>query len=177
MVNFCWYYNLPANSQDFADAMTDIYGHRHRNTLPMGKLSEAAWAKQRAYGNKVLAPPLVELLNKITQPFLTAVSDTIAPQASFFDGKLLLVGDALALFRPHIAASTNQAALNCLLLEKVLKGEMEISSWESQVMKYARSNWLRSITWGTYYQSGYPSYLLSEMWYRLELARQRRSKM
>jgi hydroxymethylglutaryl-CoA reductase len=41
-----------------------------------------------------------------------------------FDGKLLLVGDALAQFRPHVGSSTNQAALDALLLEKVLKGEM-----------------------------------------------------
>jgi 2-polyprenyl-6-methoxyphenol hydroxylase-like FAD-dependent oxidoreductase len=54
--------------------------------------------------------------------FVTAISDCISPQASFYDGKLFLVGDALALFRPHVAQSTNQSVLHCLLLEKLLQG-------------------------------------------------------
>lgn len=152
--------------------MTDVDGHRHRNTLPIGKMREDVRAKQRAYGDEVLAPPFVELINKIHQPFITAISDTIALQASFFDGKLLLVGDALALFRPHVAASTNQAALHCLLLEKVLNGAMSFSEWEKQVMGYARVTRLRSNTWETYYLSGYLTYLLSEIPYRLELVAQ-----
>lgn len=152
--------------------MTDVDGHRHRNTLPIGKMREDVWAKQRAYGNRVLAPPFVELIDKIDQPFITAISDTIAPQASFFEGKLLLVGDALALFRPHVGVSTNQAALQCLLFEKVLKGALSLPEWEKRVMAYARVTRLRSNTWGTYYLSGYLTYLLSEIPYRLELAAQ-----
>lgn len=152
--------------------MTDVDGHRHHNTLPIGKMRKDVWAKQRAYGNEVLTPPFVELINKIDQPFITAISDTIAPRASFFDGKLLLVGDALALFRPHIAASTNQAALHCLLLAKALEGAMSFTEWERRVMDYARVTRLRSNTWGTYYLSGYFTYLLSEIPYRLELVAQ-----
>lgn len=44
--------------------------------------------------------------------------------AALFDSKVLLVGDALFLFRPNIAFSTYQAAFDCLELEKCLKGEI-----------------------------------------------------
>ena len=72
-------------------------------------------------------------MDKITDPFVTAISDFQAPQASFSANKFLLVGDTLALFRPHIAQSINQAAIDCMLLEKVLKGKIDFSEWEKQV--------------------------------------------
>lgn len=134
--------------------MTDCDGHRHANMVPIGKVAEDVWAKQRTHGKSVLARPFAELLENTRQPFISAISDSIAPRASFFDGKLLLVGDAFALFRPHIALSTNQAALHCILLEKVLKGEMSLSEWEREVIQYGRKTRLLSIAFGNYSQVG-----------------------
>ncbi len=107
LFNFVWYTNMPEHSQEFVDAMTEIDGYRHRATLPIGKMRLSVWAAQEARGREVLPAPFQELVGKIEQPFITAVSDIASPQASFFDGKLLLVGDALSLFRPNIGASTN----------------------------------------------------------------------
>lgn len=140
-------------------------------------MQEGVWAKQRSYGNKVLPPPFAELVNNIKQPFVTAISDTIAPQASFFNGKVLLVGDALALFRPNIAQSTNQAAFDCLLLEKLLTGKISLKEWEQRVMDFAHITRLRSITWGTYYLSGFFPYIMSEARYRLALMARRWTRL
>ena len=177
LLSFGWYCNCPENTSNFKNTMTDVDGHFHRSTLPPGKMREDVWARQRAYGNQVLAPPYRELVNKITQPFITAVSDYAAPQTSVFDGKLLLVGDALALFRPHIGSSTNQCAMNCLLLQKVLEGQLSFSEWERRVTIHAHVSRLWSIAWGTYYMSWYPSYLLNEMRYRMALAARRWTKI
>jgi hypothetical protein len=49
-----------------------------------------------------------------------------------------LVGDALAGFRPHTAASTSQAALHALLLEEAMAGRMELSEWERRTEEWAR---------------------------------------
>ena len=129
--------------------MTDVDGHRHRSTVPPGKMRPEVWAKQQAHGRSVLAAPVKELVDKITSPFVTAISDFQAPQASFFDGRLLLVGDALSLFRPHIAQSTNQAATDCMFLRKVLQGEMNFPEWEKEVMQYAHLTRMRSNLVGT----------------------------
>jgi 2-polyprenyl-6-methoxyphenol hydroxylase-like FAD-dependent oxidoreductase len=128
--------------------MTDIDGRMHRSTLPIGKMNPAVWEKQKILAAKSLPPPYVELITKTTQPFITLVTDIASPKASFFDGKLLLVGDALVPFRPHVACSTNQAALDALLLEKMLKGEIPLTEWERQALDYAELTRLRSITWG-----------------------------
>ena len=169
-MNFVWYCNCPEDSLTFKDAMTDVDGHIHRSTVPPGKIREDVWARQCAYSDHVLAPPFKELVDKIRQPFITAVSDYAAPQASFFDGKLVLVGDALALFRPHVGSSTNQCAMNCLLLEKVLEKRISLSEWERLVTLHAHVTRLWSIAYGTYYMSRLPGYLLNEMRYRVALA-------
>jgi hypothetical protein len=134
--------------------MTDCDNHRHRNTLPVGKMCEDVWHKQKLYATKVMNSPFLELINKTIQPFVSTVSDTSPDRASFFDNKLLLVGEALALIRPHLALSTNQSAMNCLYLEKALRKEMTISQWEQQVLRHAARSQAMTNAFGTYFQYG-----------------------
>ncbi|KAL9110366.1 MAG: hypothetical protein Q9227_005097 [Pyrenula ochraceoflavens] len=136
LLNFVWYHNHPEDSQDFAEIMTDKDGHRHRSTLPEGKMDEKVWARQVSRAEGMVNAPFLELIQKTKSPFISTVRDAIAPKASYFNGKLLLVGDALALYRPHCALSANQAALDCLTLERAMNGEISIQQWEKQVLGY-----------------------------------------
>ena len=154
--------------------MTDNEGHRYRNTLPPGKMRPEIWHKQKSYGQSVLPRPFAELVGKTTQPFISSVSDSIAARASFFDGKLLLVGEALALFRPHIALSANQAAMDCLLLKKALEGEITMKEWERRVLKYGARTRLLSILMGNWSQFGVSMRLVvSAVEYAILLLRQK----
>ena len=173
LLNYVWYCNYPEDSPELAAAMTDVEGRKHRNTVPIGKTSPSAWEKQKGIAAEVLPSPYVELIEKTSQPFLTTVSDIASPQASFFNKRLLLVGDALVPFRPHVACSTNQAALNALLFEKMLKGEIILAEWEAKAMSYAHVTRLRSITWGSWYQWGYRWWMLSQARYLAAVAAQR----
>ena len=89
------------------------------------------------------------------QGFITAIGDFQAAKTSFFDKKPLLVGDAIALLRSHIAQSTNQAATDCLLSEKVLGGDIDMLEWEKKLMQYAHLRRLRSNVVGTEHLAGY----------------------
>ena len=120
--NYVWYCDCAEDSSDVEDLMTDINGHRHRNTLPIGGVRDEIWFRQKALARDILAPPFAELVTKTSRPFVATISETISPQASFLDGKVLVVGDALASFRRRAGLSTDQAALNALLLGKVMKG-------------------------------------------------------
>ena len=165
LLNYVWYVNYSEDSPELKAAMTDVTGKRHHNTLPIGKMSPAVWDKQKAIAAETLPAPYSEIISKTMQPFITTVTDIASPQASFFNGKLLLVGDALVPFRPHVACSTNQAALNALLLGKLLKKEITLAQWESRVMGYAHVTRLRSISWGCWYQVGYLSFGVSKARY------------
>lgn len=147
--------------------MTDSSGKKHRHTVPVGKIQERVWEKQRALASQTLPAPFAELIHKTKEPFVTSIVDIDVCKPSFFDGKLLVVGDALCPFRPHVACSTNQAALDALLLEKMLSGSLSLAAWENQVMDYAHLTRLRSITWGSWYQYGYLAFIFSEAKFRL----------
>ena len=173
LLNYVWYCNLPAASPEFKNVMTDKSGQLHHSTLPIGAMRDEIWAEQKAYATKVLPAVFAELVHKTKQPFIQVITDISSPRASFFDGKLLLVGDALATFRPHAGASTNQAAKNALSLEKVMKAEMTLEQWETKALQYARLTGLMSIAWGTKNQFGLGAFLVSALWYGKELASQK----
>ena len=167
MINIAWYCNCAEDG--LIDILTDIDGHKHRYSLPSGKMRNEGWERQKAVAEDLLPPPFFELINKIDHPFVTVISDTAPSKASFFDGRLLLVGDVLTLFRPHNALSSNQAAFDCLQSEKMLQGEINVSEWETRVLQHAKLNRLRAISWGAYFQIGWLAYLKSEMRFRSEM--------
>ena len=145
--------------------MTDSTGQKHRLTLPIGKMSRHVWDRQCAFASQWLPHPFAELVSKTKEPFISSIVDIGVSQPSFYGGKILFVGDALVAFRPHVACSTNQAALDAMLVAKLLNSEIQLSSWETQVMEYAHLTRLRSITWGSWYQVGYISFILTKARY------------
>jgi 2-polyprenyl-6-methoxyphenol hydroxylase-like FAD-dependent oxidoreductase len=144
LLNWVWYVNYKEESQEHVELMTDNEGNRHHITLPPGGIKEDVWRRQKDLANEILPPQFAELVNKTEVPFVQAITDVIAPSAVLGDGRVLLLGDALAGFRPHTAASTNQAALDAMKLastvEKIIEGGgMEVlKSWEAEVIEYGK---------------------------------------
>ncbi|KAF4626448.1 hypothetical protein G7Y89_g11711 [Cudoniella acicularis] len=158
-INLVWYHNCTLDSPEFINIMTDTNGIKHQRTVPFGKVQPEVWAKHLQDHSTNFAAPIKEVLHKISSPFVTAISDIISPCASFDDGKLFLVGDALALFQPPLAQSTNQAALHCLLLEKFLRGQITLQEYEGQALEYGRGTLLRSRAFGAEYLDSDEGYM------------------
>lgn len=138
LINWVWYCNYPEDSNEYKDLMTDSEGHFHHYTLPSDGVQERLWSKQKGYAAEVLPSQFSKLVQQTTSPFVQAITDVISPEASFFDGKVLLVGDAVAGFRPHTAASTSQAALHAILLDRVMRGGMTLDEMLENMMDHAR---------------------------------------
>jgi 2-polyprenyl-6-methoxyphenol hydroxylase-like FAD-dependent oxidoreductase len=144
LVNWVWYCNYAADSPEHNDLMTDKDGKRHHITLPPGGIQDRIWTTQKSHATSTLPPQFSELVQKTEVPFIQAITDVIAPKAVLENGRVLLVGDALAGFRPHTAASTSQAAMNAMTLAeavmRVLDGEgvKALREWEEIVVGYAR---------------------------------------
>jgi 2-polyprenyl-6-methoxyphenol hydroxylase-like FAD-dependent oxidoreductase len=118
--------------------MTDAQGtvHPWTNQHPPQKLIQ----DQRAYAKKILPPQFAELVELTDKPFIQAITNVISPQSVFHDGHVVLLGDAVAGFRPHTAASTSQAAFHALKLNEYLRqGQVDWPSFEDEIMKYARN--------------------------------------
>ncbi|KAF2083351.1 FAD/NAD(P)-binding domain-containing protein [Saccharata proteae CBS 121410] len=137
LMNWVWYCNYPESSPEYQELMTDQDGNKHRYTLPPGKMRTAVWEKQKERAVQKLPPQLAELVQKTGVPFVQCITDVLSSRASFLDGKLLLVGDALAGFRPHTAASTSQAAFDAFATAELVRGDVGLEEWEKKVMEYA----------------------------------------
>ncbi|KAK4170933.1 6-hydroxynicotinate 3-monooxygenase [Triangularia setosa] len=112
LINFVWRYNVPPTSHITKEVLTDTSGTRHRNTVLTSL-------------EKIM---LVRMVNDVA----------CSASAAFYNGKVLLVGDALVAFRPHFVVATEQAAGHCLGPAKLWKGEKTIQEWNREVTRYGR---------------------------------------
>lgn len=67
---------------------------------------------------------------------------------------MLLVGDALAGFRPHTAASTGQAAFDALRMGEWLGGDLDKRAYDEKVLKFAKTLQERGVMLGERSQFG-----------------------
>ncbi len=146
LVNWVWYCNHEQASEEYQDIMTDKDGGKHQFTLPTGgKMQERVWERQMAKARETLPEQFTEIVTKTISPFVQAITDVAPPPSGtkisrLLSGKAALVGDALAGFRPHTAASTSQAAFDALLLEGVFKGQISWDEYEKEALSFAE-NW------------------------------------
>ena len=154
MLNWVWYCNYPQDSDEYRDLMTDRDGKTHHYTLPVGLMKPEILRSQHDLATKILPPQFAEIVCNTNAPFVQAITDVISSQNSFFSGKVLLIGDAVAGFRPHTAASTSQAAFDALRLEEMMRGEMCREEWERETMEYARYMQRKGVEMGERSQFG-----------------------
>ncbi len=154
MVNWVWYCNYAPDSDEYRDLMTDRNGHTHHFTLPVGLMKPEILQAQHRLAEETLPPQFAEIVCREEKPFVQAITDVISPRNSFFDGKVLLIGDAVAGFRPHTAASTSQAAFDALKLEELMRGEIDRDRWERETTEYATSMQRRGVQLGERSQFG-----------------------
>ena len=132
-------------------------------------MRDEVWAAQKQRGKEQgsRSPAFKELVEAVTQPFLQVISDASSPQAVFHGGRVLLVGDALSLLRPHTGKAISQATTHCLLLDKYLGGEIQIDEWERRCLGLGLVDRLESIAWGHFYMSNRWQWCVAALRYRL----------
>jgi hypothetical protein len=137
--NWLWYINLPEGSVEYTEVMTDVNGKIHSGTVPRGLIRSAAWENMRSIGSSKCPPGIVAMLEKTKSPFVTKVYDVTSTKASFHEGKVFLVGDALFTLRPNVGMSTTHAAYDCEMLEQVVEGKMTPAQWEKSVLRFGNA--------------------------------------
>ena len=85
-----------------------------------------------------MPPQFAEIISKTKSPFAQAITDVISPINHFLGGKVLLVGDSLAGFRPHTVASTSQAAFDAMTLADYVAGKISFGDFVRETMQYGR---------------------------------------
>ncbi|KAK4164335.1 6-hydroxynicotinate 3-monooxygenase [Cladorrhinum sp. PSN259] len=159
LINWVWYHNFSDSSPELAEVLTDINGHTHGNTVPVGMVRPEIWKRYLAARIGSMAAPVARLIGKTEKVFVTKVNDALCEKAVYHHGRIILVGDALTTFRPHLAVATEQGARHCLGLGKVWDGEISIDQWEREATGHARKIWLLSRVLGVWWLEGWREFL------------------
>jgi 2-polyprenyl-6-methoxyphenol hydroxylase-like FAD-dependent oxidoreductase len=148
LLNFVWYANFPEGEPELEKLMTDEDGRRRHITIPPGKIAWDSWEMLKSKADDRLPPQMAEMAHNTKTPFVQCITDVIAPKNLYMGDKVVLVGDALAGFRPHTVASTSQAAFNVMSLVDWLDGNIDRQQYVRQVMEYARLIQSRGVQMG-----------------------------
>ncbi|KAK5164559.1 uncharacterized protein LTR77_009765 [Saxophila tyrrhenica] len=109
-VNFAWY-DYPPPSVPVSSILTDTAGHTHRTTLPKGAMRPEIWSAQLARAREMFHPDLLEIPEKLKEPFVSVIASLMSPAATAYEGRMFFVGDALVLLQPNSGKGTNHAAV------------------------------------------------------------------
>ncbi len=130
-VNFVWYRPTePAHA--LADLCTDERGHCHGNSIAPPLIRPAVLARLRADARALLAPQIARLVEQAPQPFFQAVLDLESPR--IVEGRVVLLGDAAFVARPHVGVGITKAALDARELADALALEPTL---EAALARYA----------------------------------------
>lgn len=159
-LNFLWYTNEPVS--ELESVMKDgVDGHRHRYIVPAGRVQSKVWEQRVNHARSIPFPaPFLEVITKIERPFIQLITDYCSPHAAFEGGRVLIIGDALSLFRPHTAFSVTQAAYHALMTADYVGGNINLAEWEEKVLRYSVLHWSQSMFYGHFYQSHFAVALL-----------------
>lgn len=165
LLNFLWYTNeSPQALEEILKDGIDINRHRHHYIVPRGHVRKDIWRARVSYAQNIPFPaPFLDVITRIREPFIQVITEFCSTRAAFENGKLLLLGDGLSLFRPHTAFSGTQAAFHALSTEDYVNGDIPISIWEERVLRYSNLHWSQSKFWGEFYQN----YLIIALFYYL----------
>lgn len=149
LINFVYYTNFPENSPELEQIMTDKNGVRHNITMPPGLTDPKAWEVRMQLARQNLPAQFAEIVCTTQKPFVQAVTDVLSPNHTFWDDRIVLIGDALAGFRPHTVASTSQAAFDAMVYADYVAGKIGRERWRKETMGFARFVQRRGVDMGT----------------------------
>jgi 2-polyprenyl-6-methoxyphenol hydroxylase-like FAD-dependent oxidoreductase len=111
-IYFIWYKPVRREARD--DLFTDASGVNHGVSIPPPLIRAELIRDMQAEAAELFAPPIADVVNRVTQPLLQAISDLESPRMTF--GRVALMGDAAFVARPHTAAGVSKAALDAQCL-------------------------------------------------------------
>ena len=117
--NVIWYRPADAASE-LPWLLTGANGVMHAISIPPPLIRREAIAAMRAAADKLLAPQCRALVELIDEPLLQPIYDLASPRLCF--GRVVLIGDAAFVARPHVAAGVSKAADDAAALARALDG-------------------------------------------------------
>lgn len=115
-LNWVWY--VSPSDEQLEQWLTDRQGRRHRASLPAGQARQATVESLRARAREEVAPLMAELVEATPDPFIQSITDVEVDRTAF--ERVLLLGDAAFVVRPHTAAAAAKACFDAMTLAQAL---------------------------------------------------------
>jgi len=148
--NVVWYRPADEGSR-LPRLLTGRDGRRHDLSVPPGQVDPGAVAALRADAQALLAPCCAEVVLLTDAPFIQAIYDLESPRLVF--GRVILIGDAAFVARPHAGMGVTKAGLDALGLAQALAAADPVAAltdWEHRRLRYGRAVIERTRRLGAY---------------------------
>ncbi len=123
--NYVWY--RPADAAHaLPDLLTDAGGHTHTMSIPPPLIRPSHIAAMRADADRLLAPHFAAIVRATRAPFLQPIYDFESSHLRY--GRVVLVGDAAFVARPHVGAGVTKAAEDAWTLSQCLADTADVPS-------------------------------------------------
>jgi len=86
--------------------------------IPPPLITPEVVAEMRAEAKALLAPQIYEIVERAPQPFFQAIFDLESPRMAV--GRVVLLGDAAFVARPHVGMGVTKAALDAQCLAQAI---------------------------------------------------------
>jgi 2-polyprenyl-6-methoxyphenol hydroxylase-like FAD-dependent oxidoreductase len=129
--NWVWYRKYSREELD--RFLVDRRGAARPFSLPPGTTRNADIEQLRDDAKALLAPTFRALIDATQEPFMQPIVDLRAPQMVF--GRVVLIGDAASVPRPHTAGSTAKAAANAHALALALAATWQAGATIDSILK------------------------------------------
>jgi 2-polyprenyl-6-methoxyphenol hydroxylase-like FAD-dependent oxidoreductase len=136
--NWVWY--RPVEAEHLAALLTDTDGRRYDMSIPPARMTAAPVAAMRAAAAELVAPCFLEVVQLVEHPFIQAIYDLASPRLVF--GRVILIGDAAFVARPHAGMGVTKAALDALTLAPALAAPdpaAALIAWQRGRLRYGRA--------------------------------------
>jgi len=160
---FVWY--RPADYENtLLDLCTDVTGRQHGVAIPPPLIRPEFISGLKASAGSLLAPQMAAVVAQTKQPLLQAVFDLESPQLTF--GRVVLLGDAAFVARPHVVAGVTKAALDAQYLVDALLAaghdiEPALARYDTERRRFGGRLVARARHLGTYLEA-YPMQIEEE---------------
>ncbi|SEJ82074.1 2-polyprenyl-6-methoxyphenol hydroxylase [Sphingobium sp. AP50] len=115
---YSWGWYRPASARELTSLFTTADGHRFEYSLPPGSMSEERVEEFRRDAAALLPPQFAEITQSEHRPWIQGIFDYLPRR--LVAGRVVLLGDAGALARPHVGMGTSKAAGDAVALATAL---------------------------------------------------------
>lgn len=153
--NVVWYHPV-READELPRMLTDDSGRYHANGIPPALLSARVRDEMVAMAGKVLAPQFAEAVERARLHFFQPIVDLESPRLVV--GRVVIIGDAAFVARPHVAMGVPKAGGDALALVHALdrsgdEYQAGLAAFEAQRLRVGRAMAARGRYLGNYMEA------------------------